>query len=654
MVLDVVTSTRVGIVVTVVAAIVFGISLVGREKLWNVLTNRFIYGVPWGSLLVIVGVFAFYLFAQGGLRHWDEPVTLAFRNWAYLYPTGMLSSGFAHASPSHLLGNMLATVVLAPLAEFIWGHYPHGSRRSRAETSTHPGQRPDSTEPPSTPEPTEFDTSPPDGLLPTWKQSGSDDAAGNRSAVTSAKSDDSSGQSSSRLRDRPAVRALVIFPGVVLIVSLVTSLYALGWSLGFSGTVFAFLGFVLLKYPIPTAVALLGVSLLNTLLNTLLTPVLRATAETGPPRPPGWVGVNVQAHMLGFFIGVLVALALLWYREEQPDPARLFLATVLVAFAQGLWQLATASDGVFIRYQGLGVIFVLLLAVLVTYVTVSENVHLTGRVPTALRGFGVVWVLGVAGGAGGVLWLFGTDAMTVVSVAVTAPLVAIPGAVLVVPDALSDWPMTTRRLLFVTVLLVTVIIAAPSVAGNSVGIDDDSVPEGEITVEDYHVSYAENVSHGRVGSSDSGIVVVSEQRYIWSVTVSDDILAHEGTVTVPVGDIGWRETVEAERTGWNVVGNDSVYVVDLETDEEAVRSFTSDPSEATVELANSRVTLVPTDEEFVLDVTRNGELVGSTPVPDVNETGSVDTLDFTTEERNDKVTLFVSTDDSRVILAQEE
>jgi membrane associated rhomboid family serine protease len=650
MVLEVATLSRVGVVVMALIALGFGVSLVGHRRLRNVLTDRFLYGVPWGSLLVIASVFAFYLFAQSGLRHWDDPVVVAFRNWAYPYVTGMLTSGFAHASPSHLLGNMLATVVLAPLAEFIWGHYPH----ENTQTGMTQLVKRTETEPPSTPEPTEFDTEP-DGEIPSGR------AAADEPAPASASQDP--GQTSephderpraTRLRDRPAVRGLVIFPGVVLVVSLLTSLYALGWSLGFSGTVFAFLGFVLLRYPIATAVALLVVSLVNTLLNTLLTPVLRATAESGPPRPPAWAGVNVQAHMLGFLIGVLLALALLWSREELPDPARLFGATVLVASVQGLWQLSTASDGVFIRYQGIGIIFVLLLAVLVTYVTVNENTVLTGYTSTFIRVFSALWVLGAAAIAGGTLLVYGTATMTVLAVAAVTPLVALPGAVLVIPDGALNWPTTTRRLLFASLLLITVVIALPSVGGNAIGIDGDAVPENGVDIEDYHVSYAENASHGRIGSNDSGLVVASEQRYVWTVAVRKNVLAHEGTATVSVGGIGWRETVRAERTGWNVVGNDSVYVVDLETDGTRVRSFTSGPSRATVTLAGSQFTVAATDDAFRLNVTRDGEVVGSAPLPATNETATVDGFEFSTQQRDGTTVLFVSTDDSRVVLAQKE
>ncbi|MFC7072660.1 rhomboid family intramembrane serine protease [Halovenus rubra] len=640
--------SRVGVVVMVLVAIGYLLSLVGHRTLWNVLTDRFAYGVPWGSLLVIGGVFAFYLFAQSGLHHWNDPVTLAFRNWAYPYAVGMLTSGFAHASPSHLLGNMLATVVLAPLAEFIWGHYPHDNRQTGM---TELVQQAEITAP-ATPAPTEFDT----GLSDSIPSDGTRSETATDTPVSDASKQEATpaNQQSTRLRDHPAVRALVIFPGAIIAVSLLTSLYAFGWSLGFSGTVFAFLGFVLLRYPIATAVGMLVISLLSTLLDALFTPVLRVTAANGLSEPPAWAGVNVQAHMLGFLSGVLLALALLWARDEIPDPRRLFVATVLVTTVRGLWQLSTANDGVFVRYQGIGVIFILLLAVLISYIAVCDDTALTGYTPIVIRGIGALWVLGALGVGIGAILINGTATMTVLAVAALTALVVLPGTVLVVPDSVFNWSITPRRLLFASLLLITVVIALPSVGGNSLGMDSDAVPEGALSIDGYHVSYAENIQHGRTNSTDSGLVVSNDQRYVWSVAVDSDTLAHDKTTTVPVGGIGWRETVTAERTGWNVVGNDSVYIVDLNAGEKSIQSFTSNSSQATVKLDGSRFTVVPADNSFRLNITRGSKHVGSTLLPDTSESVTLDKFTISALEQGGTTTLFVSTDNSQVILAQKE
>lgn len=641
--LDVTLLTRVGIVAMVGAGLAFGVSLFGRDRLWDALTDRLLLGVPWGSLVVIVGVFAFYLFGQNGLGHWNSPVTLPFRNWAYPYATGMLSSGFAHNSPGHLLGNMLATVVFAPLAEFIWGHYRYESTRETRK----PGRPSDDERVPEDPAPTEFDGTPGEATIPSAATHQPDDES--REAQTQAVA-----STETRIRDRPVVRALVIFPAVVVLVSLLTSLYALGWSLGFSGTVFAFMGFVLIRYPVTATVSILGISLLNTVLNTLLTPVLRATAESGPPRPPSWAGINVQAHMLGFLVGVLLALGLLWSRDERPNGPRLFLGTVLVAFVQGLWQLSTVSGSEFVRYQGVGVIFVLLLAILITYVAVARNARIEGWGGTLLRGAGGLWLAAVVLGAAAIVSLFEMSTIVVLTVAVIGALLLAPGLVLVVPGDIFEWSMSSRRLLVVGIVLVAVVIALPSAGGNSLEMDGDAVPDGAVAVGDYRVSYAENVSHGRIPSNDSGLIVVNEQRYIWSRVASTDVLNHRGSVTVPVGGIGWRETVDAERTGWNVVGNDSVYVVDLETGGTTTRSFTSEPSRASVTVANRSVTLIPGDEAFQIKVTQDSETLETVPVPEMGETATAGGLSVQQTERHETPTLVVSTDSTEVVVAQKE
>jgi membrane associated rhomboid family serine protease len=629
---DVTLLTRVGIIAMLVVGLGFGISLFGRDRLWRILTARFIYGVPWGSLVVITGVFAFYLFAQSGLNHWNSPVTLPFRNWAYPYVRGMLTSSFAHNSPGHLLGNMLATVVFAPLAEYIWGHY-----RPTPENTSTPGRPVDDGTVPDSPAPAEFDGTPGEATIPT----GTDE--------TTQHTDDDS-----RLWHRPVVRAVGIFPAVVIVVSLLTSLYAFGWSIGFSGTVFAFFGFALLRYPIPAVVGMVGISLLSTLLNTILTPVLRATASSSPPQPPGWAAINVQAHLLGFLIGVLLALGVLWSRKQRPSGPRLFLGIVLVVFVRGLWQLSTTSGGEFVRYQGVGVIFVLLLSVIITYVTVGENIEIDGWPGIISRALAGLWLVAVVVGVAGSLYLFGTGVMTVLTAVSLGVLLLVPGVVFLVPSSAFEWTVSTRRILVVGLLLVTIVIAFPSVYGNSIGIAEDSVPEGAVAIGDYHVTYAENVSHGRIASNDSGLIVVNEQRYIWSTVVSKDALAFQGRTRVPVGGIGWRETVEAQRTGWSVIGNDSIYVVDIATDETMVRSFTSAPSQASVTIANSQLTLVPTEDTFEVVVTREGQTVDSATIPVLNATATAGGLDFATRERQGTPSLVVSTNDTEMVVARKE
>ncbi|WP_020222793.1 rhomboid family intramembrane serine protease, partial [Halarchaeum acidiphilum] len=88
------------------------------------LRTRFLFGVPWGTLVVVAGVAGFYLIVQQGWSHPTDPLSLPFTSWSYLYPLGVLTAPFAHAGLSHITGNLIGTVVYAPLAEYAWSHYP--------------------------------------------------------------------------------------------------------------------------------------------------------------------------------------------------------------------------------------------------------------------------------------------------------------------------------------------------------------------------------------------------------------------------------------------------------------------------------------------------------------------------------------------------
>ena len=142
------TPTRVGLV----AALVFAFAVVwyyeGRGRWRARLADRFVLGVPWGTLVTVAVVVGFYLFAQSGLEHWESPVVYPFVTWSYFYPTGILTAGIAHGSAGHIVGNMTGTLAFAPIVEYAWGHYPPASGgRERLERRKQQGRREDDQRP---------------------------------------------------------------------------------------------------------------------------------------------------------------------------------------------------------------------------------------------------------------------------------------------------------------------------------------------------------------------------------------------------------------------------------------------------------------------------------------------------------------------------
>jgi len=125
--------------VVVTASLVGSIAVVRRvhrpTRRWrDMARERLVYGVPWGSLVVIAFVVAVYLFVQSGIADFDDPVTIPFRTWSYFYPLGLATAAFSHAGPGHLIGNLAGTVVVAPLAEYAWGHYPDDREPNRSDS----------------------------------------------------------------------------------------------------------------------------------------------------------------------------------------------------------------------------------------------------------------------------------------------------------------------------------------------------------------------------------------------------------------------------------------------------------------------------------------------------------------------------------------
>lgn len=542
------------------------------DELFDVLRGRLIYGVPWGTLVTVGIVLGIYLFVQGGWTDWENPVTIPFRAWSYFYPTGMVLGGLSHNSSSHLIGNLTGTIVLGPLAEHVWGHYPN--KRSGDEW---------------------------DHSFATFPFS---DNLGAEDDPTS-------------YLEVPWIRAVVIFPLALVLVAIVTTFFALGPVIGFSGAVFALGGFALVRYPLTTVVLLTARRAVSTVYSALTDPVVIAGTSPSPPSPPSWATIAVQGHALGILTGIVLGLALLRYRNQKPPAARLWLATFVYGIVQGLWAVYWfLGDGEYVLYRGAGVVLVALLAVLV----VGAAAGPTDR------------------------WFPNRGGETTQSL---------------------SWRFVGTVLL----MLGLVLLAGPSIIPNLAQPGGDAVPnEQSIEIQDYEITYAENARNQMIPRIDlpyldeqtnvttSGVIVVSEERGIWTQSTSRQRLAFSGSATTQVGGIGWREEVTAERSGWNIVGNNTAYTVSLAGGGEQIHAFNSEPQTAEPTVANRSVTVDASRDGFELSVAVDGDPLNQAPVPEANESVTLGGVQIHNEfvEDDDRSELFVERNGTRVRIAVEE
>ncbi|ELY42386.1 rhomboid family protein [Natronorubrum sulfidifaciens JCM 14089] len=554
-------------------------------------------GVPWGSLVVIGVVIGVYFVVQDGLTAFDDPVTIPYRAYSYFYPLGMLTASLSHAGPGHLIGNLSGAIIVAPIAEYAWGHYPNGRDESAPTT---------------------------------W-------------------------------RTHPWVRALVLFPLAVVTISIVTSLFALGPVIGFSGVVFAFAAFALVHYPITTIVGVLGVqSVVVILYRALQTPIGVYVAEPSPPSAPSWAGIAIQGHALGFLLGLVLGIALLRRRGHAPDPLRLWVAILLYGFAQGLWQIYWfGSENTFYLYQGPGVLIVVALALVITLAAtdVDEPIvprrleHRLARVRRRRPNSSVERALEIARATG--------ERTT----AATPRLERIDE--LATGTRPRESSGTSRRAASVVVLVVLAVVAGMAIPLNVFVLDDATTSsDAAVEVGDYTIQYAEGVENEltapvRVGPLEnaisiesSGVIVASEQRQLWLESVSSQRLAFTGAESVVVGGPGWRETVHVERTGWEPVGNDTVYQVDLWTDgDDRQLAYESNGSRADVRIDNRAVTIASEDGTFVLEVeSLETGVAETTTIPDMGASATAGGLTF---ERGEE-TIHASSNGTRVAVASAE
>jgi membrane associated rhomboid family serine protease len=534
-------ATELGVVLAVVVSLGV-VRWLDRQRDWGpARRSRLLLGVPWGTVTSGLFVLGVYLFVQGAAGHWRAPLVIPYRSWSYLYPLGVVVAPFAHNGLGHLTGNLLGTAVLGTLAEYAWGHFPT----------------------------------------------------------------DRGAQTFAGWRSNPYVRAFVLFPGGVIGIGLVTSLFAWGPVIGFSGVVFAFAGFALVRYPIGTVVALTVDDVVGVVYRALRSPVLEAQAEPSFSEP-WWAGIAVQGHLLGLFLGVAVGAAVLGQRER--NPTRLWAGALLVATTLSLWALWWFRGGdTFVLYRGLGVVLVFGLALVITLGVLATHAEWT------------------------------------------------------VPDL----QVPARHVGLLVLVLPVMVVGSAAVPLNLTTVADDSAPGGgpAIEVRDYTVVYAENVTNQQTSIVNlsafgettlvrtSGVIVVSGERHLWAQVISKGRLAFAGRLQVPLGGPGWREAVFVSREGWRVAGNGTAYRVFLRRAGGPMQlAFTSPGRTADPVLAGHRVEVDPGVDGFFLDVSRNNTTVSSVPLPTETESRTVAGITFSRE--GDRIVAAV--DGTRVQIANRE
>ncbi|QLD88026.1 rhomboid family intramembrane serine protease [Natronomonas salina] len=409
----------------------------------------------------------------------------------------------------------------------------------------------------------------------------------------------------SSLRTNPIVRAAAWGVGL-FVAAILTAAFALGPVVGFSGVVFALVGFALVRYPVATVVAILVSRIVSQVFSAVQQPVFQQIASESFSRP-WWANVAVQGHALGLFLGIVASVALLYRRDVRPKASHVWFAALAFTIDRGLWAIYTIeSSDTYTLFRALGTALVFLLAAL------------------------------VAGGA-----------------------VATPR------DLVSRIDLSRREAAYGLLVCVLLALSLVGVWFNLFVVDDAraGLAEAEPTeVGDYTVFYAEEVENqfipatpitGENGSdrvNASGVIVVSEERNIWWEEVSKRQLASRGDVTVRLGGLTWNADVRASRTTWSLAGGNSTYNVRLgrATAETRPVVYRAERASADVRIDGRNVSIEPEGNGFDVIVSRENETLDRQSVPVDGNAATVGGVEFERDGRD----FFAERNETRIRVAR--
>lgn len=309
------------------------------------LCERWVFGIPWGTIVVVSLLFFVYLFVQRGYWHWNRPVMVAFTAVSMYDPTGWLFAGFSHSSPSHLRGNITSTLVFGPIVEWIWRHKPGNTHHPRE---------------------------------PVWFRV-------------------------------PWIRAIVLFPAGILVIGVTAALFSWGPVIGFSVAVYALMGISLLHYPIVTLVALVARETIRIMWRTMTDPLVLAETVVRSVRPSWYgtaVQGHLVGLLLGVAIGITLVR---YHRSRPSIPrlwlASILLGFYLSLWA--LWWILGPEEFILFRAIGVGLIF-LVAAVITLSVTLPYEEVVPARLSPHTVAIACLAVAIVGMGAIGIALNFAT------------------------------------------------------------------------------------------------------------------------------------------------------------------------------------------------------------------------------------------------------